>query len=381
MKLLRSACLLLVLSCLGASPAQAQSGSHTDHRGHDSEPDDAGAGGLRSDLFLLAGGSLRGTDGLSDPNQHEPDAQFVADFLFDLSYRQARLFGEYVVTDHETELERFQIGWEPKENLLIWLGRYHQPSSYWNQRYHHGQYLQTPITRPRVEEWEDTRGVLPQHMVGALIETTWRGKGPGSVNLTIGTGISPSLDVGELDTYSLLRSNDSSIRGAYNFRLDFHPDVESENSLGLLLSHNEIGVNDGAVPSGYAPFDHIDQNIFGAYADWSYRGWRALGTAYFVQADFASGEDYVKDHFVAAYLEIERQIRPTLAVVVRQEYFSHADSSLYLRLFPDRIEQKTMGGLRWDFARKQALKVEIATVTTPLDHFNEFRVEWSGAIP
>lgn len=374
MKLLRSACLLLVLSCLGAAQALAQTHSHADH-------EETGSDGLRRDLFLLAGGSLLATDGLSDPDQNEPEAQFVADFLFDLSYRQARLFGEYVVTDSENELERFQIGWEPKENLLIWLGRYHQPSSYWNQRYHHGQYLQTPITRPRVEEWEDTRGVLPQHMVGALVETTWRGKGPGTVNITIGSGISPSLADGELDTYSLLHSNESSIRGAHNLRLDFHPDAESENSVGLLLSHNEIGVDDGAVPAGYVPFDHIDQNILGAYVDWSVQGWRALGTVYFVRADFATGEEYVKDHFLAAYLEVERQIRPTVAIVARQEYFSRADTSLYLRLFPDRIEQKTMGGVRWDFARKQALKLEIATVTTPVDHFNEFRVEWSGAIP
>ena len=382
MTTIRSAWLFLLLSCLGAAHVPAAQGA--EHAGHDGDDRATTTGfddGLRSDFFLLAGGSLRATNGLSDPNQTEPDAQYVADFMLDVSYRQVRLFGEYVITDHETELERFQVGWEPKENLLIWLGRYHQPSSYWNQRYHHGQYLQTPITRPRVEEWEDTRGVLPQHMVGALVETTWRTRGPGTVDVTVGAGLSPVLADGELDTYSLLHSNESSVRGAYNLRLDFRPDPESENSLGLLLSHNEIGVKEGAVPTGYPAFDHIDQNIIGAYVDWSYKGWRALGTAYFVRADLAVGKGYVEDHFAAAYLEIERQLLPTVAVVARQEIFTEADSSLYLRLFPDRIKYKTMGGLRWDFARKQALKLEIATVATPADHFDEIRIEWSGAIP
>lgn len=379
---LRIARLALMLGWLaGILPGGASAAEHAAHPGQHPTQDAATDGAFRSDFFLLAGASLRATDGLRDPDQTEPDAQYVADFLFDVSYRQVRMFGEFVVTDDETELERFQIGWEPKENLLIWLGRYHQPSSYWNQRYHHGQYLQTPITRPRVEEWEDTRGILPQHMVGALVETTWRPPGTGSVDISVGVGIAPSLAISELETYSLLKSNESPNRGAYNLRLDYHPDTDSENSLGLLLSHNEISVNDGAVPLGYAPFDHIDQNILGAYVDWTFSGWRALGTAYVVMADFANGEEYVADHFVAAYLEVERQIQPTLAFVVRQEFFSHADDSLYLRLFPDRIEQKTMGGVRWDFARKQALKLEIAAVTTPVDQFSEIRVEWSAAIP
>ena len=62
-----------------------------------------------------------------------------------------RLFGEYLVSSVEHDLERFQIGYELVPDTLIWAGRFHQPASAWNVEHHHGRYLQTSITRPAVE--------------------------------------------------------------------------------------------------------------------------------------------------------------------------------------------------------------------------------------
>ena len=51
------------------------------------------------------------------------------------------------------------------------FGRFHQPGSAWNNELHHGHYLQTAITRPAIEAWEDEEGLIPQHLVGTLLES------------------------------------------------------------------------------------------------------------------------------------------------------------------------------------------------------------------
>ena len=39
------------------------------------------------------------------------------------------------------------------------------------------------------------------------------------------------------------------------------------------------------------------------------------------------------------------------------------------------------GGLRWDFARRQALTVEVGHEASLSQHGNEVRLQWSAAIP
>lgn len=339
---------------------------------------------LRHDYFLLGSGSLRATDGLSDLSQQESTSLLALDILADLSYREIRLLGEYVITSDETELERLQLGWEPNENLLLWLGRYHQPSSYWNQRYHHGQYLQTAVTKPRIEEWEDTRGLLPQHMVGMLLDSTWQLEQRGAVDVTLGLGIAPALGLDGLDPYSLLHHHDAPSTGAYNFRIDYRPmggsNGELENSVGLLLSHNEIELTAARRQLSPANFSHIDQNILGAYVDWRFGSWRTIGTIYYVEAKFDVTDGYEPDHFAAAYLEIERPLGARVTTFSRLETFSRTNESRYLSFFPERLDQRLMAGVRWDYARKQALKLELASVKSPNDKFWEMRLEWSVAV-
>lgn len=336
---------------------------------------------FRHDFLLFGSAAGRATDGLDDPTQSTDDMSLALDVLFDLSYREARLLGEYVLTDEETELERLQVGWEPNEHVLIWLGRYHQPSSYWNQRFHHGQYLQTPITRPRIEEWEDTSGLLPQHMVGALLESNWRLRERGTFELTLGLGVAPSLDIDSLDPYSLLHGHDGPVGAAYNMRLDYHPGSNPENAFGVLLSHNEIAVTPRLRIARTIDFSHIDQNIVGSYVDWNLGAWRTLGTVYYVATNFDGSAGDAADHFLAGYLEIERPIAGTIAAFSRYEFITRSDKSRYLALFPERIRDRSMAGVRWDYARKQALKFEAASVRSPIDRYLEFRLEWSIALP
>ena len=84
-------------------------------------------------------------------DRHSPESQIYdqvvqADALLSLQKGPLRLFGEYLLSDHEGDLERFQLGWQLSSDTIIWIGRYHQPSSVWNHEHHHGQYLR-PVSR------------------------------------------------------------------------------------------------------------------------------------------------------------------------------------------------------------------------------------------
>ena len=48
------------------------------------------------------------------------------------------------------------------------FGRYHTPINYWNTAFHHGQWLQTTISRPEMTQFGGS--FIPVHFIGALVE-------------------------------------------------------------------------------------------------------------------------------------------------------------------------------------------------------------------
>ena len=89
-------------------------------------------------------------------------------------------------------------------DTVLWLGRFHQPASAWNTEHHHGQYLQTDITRPYIERWEDEQGIIPQHITGLLLESRQSIGKDGAIQFYGGIGAAPALTNGALDAIDLL---------------------------------------------------------------------------------------------------------------------------------------------------------------------------------
>jgi len=73
-----------------------------------------------------------------------------ANFMYSYSGNRFRFLGEYVLSTEESEIERLAAGWQFGEQTMLWVGRFHQPSKYWTTEHHHGQYLQTSISRPGI---------------------------------------------------------------------------------------------------------------------------------------------------------------------------------------------------------------------------------------
>ena len=66
------------------------------------------------------------------------------------------------------EVERIIIRYDLNDYLKLSFGRYHTPINYWNTAFHHGQWLQTTISRPEMTQFGGS--FIPVHFVGTLVE-------------------------------------------------------------------------------------------------------------------------------------------------------------------------------------------------------------------
>jgi hypothetical protein len=91
---------------------------------------------------------------------------------------------------------------------------------------------------------------------------------------------------------------------------------------------------------------------------------------------------------MSGYLQAERHLPHRLTVYGRVEDSARMQRSRYVALFNDHsgdidvtLRART-GGLRWDYAHRQALSAEISRAVSPTDQRGvEWRLQWAAAIP
>jgi hypothetical protein len=66
------------------------------------------------------------------------------------------------------EVERVIVRYDLNDRFKLSFGRYHTPINYWNVSFHHGQWLQTSISRPEMTQFGGN--FIPVHFVGSLVE-------------------------------------------------------------------------------------------------------------------------------------------------------------------------------------------------------------------
>ncbi len=319
--------------------------------------------------------SSRSTDALNE------DAWFSADIVLALTRDKFRLFGEYLVSPAEHDLERFQAGYELVPNAVVWLGRYHQPGSAWNTEHHHGRYLQTSITRPSIELWEDEAGIVPQHVSGVLLDTRPSLGDAGGLQVSLGSGLGPRIQEGQLDAFDLLDPHESSRRISWTGRVGWLPDDAGASAVGLLFARHRIPVLDGSIVN-LPTATEVRQEVYGAYTNWTQDPWHVLGAIYDVRFALRGAGVARSERFIAGYLQVARQLPRGVLVYGRIEDSSHAGRSLYLSgNFGDFEVRRALAGVRWDVRPRHALTFEAGRGTTIRAHQNEFRLQWSAALP
>lgn len=338
----------------------------------------------QQDLLVFA--SLSGVDifSASDPALEETDKRATASFLYTYNNDRFRFVGEYIWSNTESELERLQAAWKFDEQTMLWAGRFHSVSNFWTTEYHHGQFMQTSISRPGLEEWEDESGPMPSHVTGLWLQHKYATGSESAIDLSLAAGLAPRFEGQQLMPFDVLNpepGHELSVAG----RIAYRPDVLSNSQIGVAIAHHDIAVSSESNPA-LADLNTITQSTFGVFGSWHWEKWVLLGNFVYFDIDLDYVDGGVKDKFLLGYVQAEYAASEDWTVFGRTEFGDGEDNSPYLQLLPAVIAHKQMLGIRWDIADAHALTMEIANTSTQgddfsHDHFKEIRLQWSAVFP
>jgi hypothetical protein len=111
-----------------------------------------------------------------------PKVSFMGELSF--TARTDAGTGAPAATGFNAEVERSIIRFEHSDYLKVSFGRYHTPINYWNTAFHHGQWLQTTVSRPEMIQFGGR--FIPVHFVGSLVEGAL---GAGGLNFNYNFGV------------------------------------------------------------------------------------------------------------------------------------------------------------------------------------------------
>ena len=346
----------------------------------------AAPSGAESPHEFLAFPSVDGfyTFSESDSSVDDSSGNAALDLLYGYTGKRFRFLGEYLWSSEHAEFERLQAGLSIGDDTLVWGGRFHAPAKFWNSEYHHGQYLQTSITRPALEEWEDDGGSMPVHITGLLLESEHQRNGDSAFGFAASVGYAPIFENGKLEPHEIFESV-SDFGLSLNLRVAYRPDFLSSSQVGLVTGWNEINVEQAAAPLPDDPVT-IDQAALGAFTDWYWGGLRLLASLVYFDNTIERPSQDVDDSYWLGYAQLEYEANNVMTVFGRIEGGIDQDDSAYLALIDAFITERYMLGARWDVAEHHALTIEVANTTfgagpSGSRDFNEFRLQWSAVFP
>jgi hypothetical protein len=250
--------------------------------------------------------------------------------------------------------------------------------------FHHGQYLQTSITRPSLEEWEDDSGSTPSHITGLLFELEQVRQDDSAIEYALSAGLAPKFANQALEPFDLLdpRSGHGlSLTG----RVGFRPKFFESMAYGVVGSWDEINVDTPAIP---LPTDlrRIDQMTAGVFANYQRDKLRLIASVVYFNNELHFFGSKTRDEFTLAYLQPEYELGNEVTIFGRVDAGIDEDNSIFLRMLPAFVSHRNMIGIRWDFADFQALTFEAADTSRQGAgdshlHRKELRLQWSGVFP
>lgn len=273
------------------------------------------------------------------------------------------------------DLERAQIGYSFSDAATGWLGRFHTPYGYWNTAFHHGQQIQTSVTRPRFLDFEDAGGILPAHTVGTWLTGSLPMAG-NKLGYDVYWGNSPRIQSNTLD---MKMSGHSSHYPSLGFNVALRPadvrdltvglhglraKVQGENANAVLTSETRL-----SMLGAYAVFQNDNWELMSEYYRFRNRDlMNATGThgssAWYAQAGYTFNA-------LTPYARLERTRLDQM-----DGYFADQTSG--------RSYRRVTAGLRYDLDPKAALKFEFNRTRkedlglgVPDDKFSEARVQYS----
>jgi hypothetical protein len=322
-------------------------------------------------------------------HQTEQDTDLAAkkfvpavDIFYTSEFEQTRFLAEFLKSSQEAELERLEFGWRIMPGKTLWVGRFHNALSFWNTQMHHGDFLQSSLSRPTVANYEDEHGPLPAHISGILLESS-RTAGDSEINYMAGIGIGPTFDV-TLQPLDLLDPNHPG-KLAASFRLGYHPEAGNPDQFGAAVGYARIPFRNPLIdPVSKALVEDVKQTVLSTFINIDKNNFHLMGEL-FIFDDRVSGPGNTSRYTtVSGYLQPEYKLgesgRTTL--YARIEATPQAANDGYLSLLPEFSPHQGLAGLRYDLTPTQAIKFEAGrTIRQDTLKFNSLSAQWSMVLP
>ncbi|WKJ89265.1 hypothetical protein QZJ86_14690 [Methylomonas montana] len=366
-QILRGAVAFFFIGLTPIIPAMAFAAGHMGHMSiHDSS-------GLPGDFLLFPDvtGIVRYDQ---EPRKKLSNSEVIPaiNVFYTADYQRFRFLGEWLVSTKTHNLERFQLGVHVGEDASLWLGRFHNPIGYWNMQFHHGAFLQTTISRPGIMAFETAGGVIPNHLTGFLWEGV-RQFGEAGVYYTVGAGAGPQINKG-LEAFNLIEPGGSH-RPSASFRLGYQPVSYGIDEFGVSGAYNQIHSDELSVKN-------VNQFVASAYANKQIDSVRLLSEVVYVNNSLESPQGAkAYDDFLSAYGQVEWALHPRWTLVGRVEGTFGASNDPYLAMFPKFVEDRFLGGVRYQVNHNMALKLEASRDHLRDDHFGQVMFQWSAVFP
>jgi len=164
------------------------------------------------------------------------------DLFYTARIKNFLILAELPLSRKHQDFARLQIGWKLQPDSRLWFGRYHNPFGYWNERYHHGLYMQTTIKRPGIAEFERKGGPTPIHITGLLYEKTIL-TDRHLIDINLGLGFGPSLEAKKFKPMEVFDPGDGTHRLNVLGRIVFQSDPLVENKIGVFSGYTRIDSN------------------------------------------------------------------------------------------------------------------------------------------
>jgi hypothetical protein len=307
---------------------------------------------------LAGAGDLLIFPSITSTHQSKSDAELAAreflpaiDIFYSTEFDHTRFLAEFFNSSREHELEPLQVGWHVLPGKSLWAGRFHSPLSFWNTEIHHGDFLQSSLSRPTVANYEDEHGPFPAHITGLLFESI-RTSGDSEINYMAGLGIGPTFNV-TLNPFDLLDpSNQGKI--AASFRLGYHPEVSNPNQFGAAIGYARIPV------SNVLLVEKVRQTVLGTFLNFERKKFHLIGEPFIFDDSVSGAGSSNRYTTVSAYLQPEYKLGESgrTTVYARIESAPHAIEDGYLALLPEFSPHQSVAGLRYDITSSQAIKLE-----------------------
>ncbi len=287
------------------------------------------------------------------------EGQFVLHFSSALSPKLS-FFGELSLTARpdagrgspaaagfNVEVERSILRYDQNDYLKVSVGRYHTPINWWNTAFHHGQWLQTTVSRPEMVQFGGQ--FIPVHFVGGLLEGVLPAYGLNlNYNLGVGNGrgsvISRAGDFGDVNN-----------NRAWLINLFAKPDRLFGLQVGSSLYRDKITLAEGRefhewITAGHLVWQREDPEVIAEVANVNHR---EVGHS----RSFDSQAFYIQVAYRLPWFE--RRWKP----YYRFEYIDIARNDVVFRSVPGL--RGSVVGLRYDFADFAAVKLEYRSQQRP----------------